>query len=64
MVELIILGGLVLILMVALWMIQSLVTERRLSRTDGAALNPLLGATARLLAIFGLLSTLGIALSR
>ena len=35
----------------------------RVRRTSGVALNPLLGATARLLAVFGLLFALGLALA-
>jgi 1,4-dihydroxy-2-naphthoate octaprenyltransferase len=34
--------------------------DRALRRTDGAALNPLLGATARLLLVFGLLLAVGL----
>jgi 1,4-dihydroxy-2-naphthoate octaprenyltransferase len=41
----------------------AIATERRLRHTDGAALNPLLGETARLLAIYGLLSALGVVLA-
>ena len=40
----------------------AIATEGRLRTTDGAALNPLLGETARLLAVFGVLSAVGIAL--
>ncbi len=41
----------------------AIATERRLRRTDGAALNPLLGETARLLAVFGVLSAIGVVLA-
>ena len=39
-------------------------TDLRLRATDGAALNPLLGETARLLAIYGLLLSAGLFLGR
>jgi 1,4-dihydroxy-2-naphthoate octaprenyltransferase len=40
----------------------ALKTERAVTRTEGRALNPLLAATAKLLAIFGLLFALGLSL--
>jgi len=40
----------------------ALKTERAVSKTEGRALNPLLAATAKLLAIFGLLFALGLCL--
>jgi len=42
----------------------ALVTERKLRATDGAALNPLLGETARLLAVYGLLLAVGLCVGR
>ena len=41
----------------------AIATEARLRKTDGAALNPLLGETARLLAVFGLLTAAGVVLA-
>jgi 1,4-dihydroxy-2-naphthoate octaprenyltransferase len=38
----------------------ALKTERAVSATEGRALNPLLAATAKLLAIFGILFALGL----
>ncbi|HET7545099.1 MAG TPA: 1,4-dihydroxy-2-naphthoate polyprenyltransferase [Polyangiaceae bacterium] len=40
----------------------ALKTERAVSRTEGRALNPLLAATAKLLAVFGVLFALGLCL--
>ena len=40
----------------------ALKTERAVTRTEGRALNPLLAATAKLLAVFGLLFALGLCL--
>jgi 1,4-dihydroxy-2-naphthoate octaprenyltransferase len=42
----------------------ALSTERKLRATDGAALNPLLGETARLLAVYGLLLAVGLFVGR